>query len=156
MIDKSKIVKIAAPMDGTAVALSTVADPAFSEGMLGRGIAIKPTCGRVVSPVCGTVSQMFVTGHAVSLTTEDGAEILIHIGLDTVRLRGEHFIAHAKTGDIVKVGDGLIDFDIAAIAAAGFDTITPVVVCNSDDYKTFEMITGTDIKIGDDIITLGG
>jgi len=151
-----KVVKIVAPVDGSAVTLTEVPDPAFSEEMFGRGIAIKPTVGRVVSPVDGVVSQMFDTGHAVSLTSGSGTEVLIHIGLDTVRLHGEHFTALAQTGDKVKIGDGLIDFDIAAISAAGYNTITPIVICNSDDYKTFDIKSDIDVKIGDEIITLGG
>ena len=152
---EKKAVKIVAPVDGIVVALSVVPDPAFSEEMFGRGLAIKPAAGHVVSPVNGTVIQMFDTGHAVSLTSDDGAEILIHIGLDTVRLKGEHFTPLVKTGDSVKTGDGLINFDLAAIAAAGYDTITPVVICNSDAYKTFDLKTSIDVKIGDEIIILG-
>ena len=151
-----KQIKIAAPLDGAGVKLAEVADPAFSEEMFGRGMAIRPTSGRVVSPVNGTISQMFDTRHAVSIVSGDGAEILIHIGLDTVKLGGQHFVAHAKNGDVVKVGDALIDFDLAAIAAAGYDTITPIVICNTDDYKQFDIKAGIDVKIGDEIITLGG
>jgi len=151
-----KQIKIVAPLDGAGVKLAEVADPAFSEEMFGRGMAIRPTDGRVVSPVNGTISQMFDTRHAVSIVSDDGAEILIHIGLDTVKLGGHHFVAHAKNGDVVKVGDALIDFDLAAIAAAGYDTITPIVICNTDDYKQFDIKAGIDVKIGDEIITLGG
>jgi PTS system beta-glucosides-specific IIC component len=161
---KSKIIKIMSPLSGTAVALSQVNDPAFSEEMLGKGFAVIPEDGHVVSPVNGTVNQMFDTSHAVSLISCEGAEVLIHVGLDTVKLKGEHFTALAKTGNKVRVGDALIDFDIKAIKAMGYDIITPVVVCNSDDYKQFEMPIfemhetqkEIDVKFGDQVITLGG
>ena len=151
---KSKIV--ASPLDGAAVALSKVNDPVFSEEMFGRGIAIRPATGHVSSPVNGVVTQMFDTGHAVSLTSNDGIEILIHVGLDTVKLKGEHFTPIVKTGDKVKIGYRLIDFDLEAIKASGYDTITPVVICNSGDYKQFNMKIDIDVKIGDEIIELRG
>ena len=153
---KTKTVKIASPLDGAAVPLSEVKDPAFSEGMLGKGVAILPGRGHVAAPVNGTIKHMFDTGHAVSLVSDDGAEILIHIGLDTVKLGGEHFTPLAKTGDVIKTGDGLIDFNLEAIKAAGYDVITPVVVCNHENYKQFDAQTGMDVKIGDEIVKLGG
>ena len=153
---KSKSVEIVSPLEGAAVSLSKVNDPVFSKEMLGKGIAIRPVTGHVVSPVNGIISQMFDTSHAVSLVSDEGVEILIHIGLDTVRLKGEHFTSLAKTGDSVKVGDGLIDFNIEAIKEAGYDVVTPVVVFNSDNYKQFHTQTGMDVKIGDEIIRLGG
>ncbi|MCL2376878.1 MAG: PTS glucose transporter subunit IIA [Defluviitaleaceae bacterium] len=153
---EKKDIKIVAPLDGAVVALSEVADPAFAEEMLGRGIAIRPIAGRVTSPVNGKVTQMFDTGHAITLTSDEGVEILIHIGLDTVNLKGEYFTPLVKTGDAVKVGDGLINFDIEAIKVLGYDTITPVVICNSSDYTQFETHINCVVKIGDEIITLGG
>jgi len=153
-LEPEKKVVIVSPIEGTVTELSMVPDPAFNEEMFGKGVAIRPSSGRVVSPVNGIVSQMFYTGHAVSLTSNDGAEILIHIGLDTVRLKGEHFTTLVKTGDSVKIGDSLIDFDLAAIAE-DYDTITPVVICNSEKYKQFELKIDIDVKIGDEIIVLG-
>ena len=149
-------VKIAAPMGGRTISLQEVNDPAFSEEMFGKGLAMRPIAGHLVSPVNGRVNQMFGTGHAVSLISDDGAEILIHIGLDTVKLRGQHFTPLVKTGGLVKTGDALIDFDIEAIKAAGYDIITPVVVCNSNDYKQFDLQTGRDVAIGEEIMTLRG
>jgi len=151
---EKKVVKIVSPVEGTVTELSMVPDPAFNEEMFGKGVAIQPSSGRIVSPVNGTVSQMFYTGHAVSLISNDGAEILIHIGLDTVRLKGKHFTARAKTGDSVQIGDVLIDFDLEAIAA-DYDTITPIVICNSEKYKQFDLKTNINVKIGDEIILLG-
>ena len=118
-------------------------------------MAIKPTAGRVVAPCDATVDMMFETGHAVSLTTEDGVEMLIHVGIDTVNLQGKHYTVHCKAGDKVKKGQLLIEFDKDAITAEGYDTITPVVVCNSDDFAAFETVTGKTVAEGDTVIRLG-
>ena len=125
-----------APVAGEVVAITEVSDPTFGEEILGKGVAIKPANGRVVAPCDATVDMMFETGHAVSLVADCGAEILIHVGLDTVNLKGEHYTIHAKNGDHVKKGDLLMEFDPEAIKAAGYDIITPVVICNSGDYGT--------------------
>lgn len=147
--------EISAPAAGEVVPVTDVNDPTFSEEMLGKGIAIRPSEGKVVAPCDASVDMMFDTGHAVSLVADNGAEILIHIGLDTVNLKGKHYTVHAKTGDKVKKGDLLIEFDAAAIAAEGYDTITPVVICNSADYKTVETLTGKTVVAGDPVIRLG-
>lgn len=99
------------------------------------------------------MEQIFETGHAVTLTSLGGAEILIHVGLDTVELKGKHYTIHAHDGDKVKKGDLLIEFDAAAIAADGYDTITPVVICNTDDYSAVKPHTGT-VAAGDLILEL--
>ena len=147
-------IELMAPLSGVAVAISDVSDLTFSEEILGKGIAIKPTEGRVKSPVNGKVSQMFDTNHAVSLISDEGVEILIHIGLDTVELKGEHFTPQKRDGDIVAIGDELIVFDLDAIGSAGYDTVVPIVILNSDDYKDFEMTSKKDIVAGDEIISL--
>lgn len=149
-----KFDEICAPVAGEAVPSSEVNDPTFGEEMLGRGMAIKPAAGRVVAPCDAMVDMMFDTGHAVSLTTDFGAEILIHVGIDTVNLQGEHYTVHCKNGDKVKKGQLLIEFDKDAIAAAGYDTVTPVVICNSDDFGTFETVTGKTVAEGDVVIKL--
>lgn len=123
-----------APISGTTVALSEVKDEVFSSEMMGKGLAIAPAEGRVVSPVNGTVSMIFATKHAIGLLSEDGVEVLIHIGMDTVQLNGEHFLAHVKQGDNVKIGDLLIEFDKDAIASKGYDTVTPIIITNSAQY----------------------
>ncbi|MCL2843540.1 MAG: PTS glucose transporter subunit IIA [Oscillospiraceae bacterium] len=151
---KETVIQIFAPMSGTVVAMAQVDDPIFSQEMLGKGVAIRPTDGRVTSPVTGTVSQMFDTGHAVALTSDDGVEILIHVGLDTVTLKGVHYTAYAKQGDKVSIGDILIECDLDAISASGFDTITPVAICNSDDFASFHMPTGNLICAGDEMMRL--
>lgn len=141
------------PVEGEAVPLSAVPDPTFSQELLGKGAAIIPTNGRVVSPVNGKVLGIFRTCHALTLQSEDGAEILIHIGLDTVKLDGKHYTPHVKKGDPVKVGQLLIEFDLDAIKAAGYNTITPVLVCNVDEYKSVTGASGI-VKTGDTLITL--
>ncbi len=145
---------IGAPVTGEAVAIKEVSDPTFGEEILGKGIAIRPTVGKVVAPCDATVDMMFETGHAVSLVADFGAEILIHVGLDTVNLKGEHYNVIAKNGDKVKKGDVLMEFDIEAITAAGYDIITPVVICNSGDYTTFETHVGAHVNAGDTVIEL--
>lgn len=146
-------ISIPAPVAGEAVALSEVSDPTFAQGILGQGCAIKPTVGRVVAPVDATVSMMFETGHAVSLDTSDGVELLIHVGLDPVMLKGAHYTPHCATGDKVKAGDLLMEFDIDAIRAAGYDTITPVVVCNADDFSNVSFKAGSVEAMGE-LLTL--
>ena len=145
---------IAAPVAGEAVESAQINDPTFGEEMLGKGMAIKPTDTKVYAPFDGTVALVFDTKHAVSLVSDTGAEVLIHVGLDTVSLKGEHFTAHVENGATVKKGDLLLEFDKEAIAAAGFDTIIPVVVCNTDDYKEVKRITGSVVKPGDTVMEL--
>lgn len=145
---------IYAPMEGQAVAITEVPDPTFAEGMLGNGIAIKPVSGKVCSPVDGTVDMMFDTGHAVSLVSDSGIEILIHVGLETVSLEGKPFTIHVKNGEKVKKGQLLMEADLEAIQAAGLPTITPVLVCNTDDYSTFNTTTGKEVTNADVVIAL--
>ena len=154
LLFEKKPLEIAAPLDGEAIKLGEVNDPAFSEEMFGKGMAIKPTSSKVVSPVRGVVTQMFDTRHAVSITSDEGIEILIHVGLDTVKLKGEHFMSLAKNGDKVEVGSDLIQFDLEAIKAAGYDVVTPIVVCNSDMYEKFDIKTNISVKSGDKVISL--
>ena len=144
-----------APMAGTVVPVAEVPDPTFAEGMLGDGIAIIPTDGKVCAPCDATVDMMFTTGHAVSLTTETGAEILIHVGLETVSLEGKPFTVKVANGDKVKKGQVLMEADLEAIKAAGLNTITPMLVCNSADFSTFNKTTGKDVTNADVVIELG-
>ena len=146
---------IYAPMAGNAVEITKVPDPTFAEGLLGQGIAIEPTDGKVYAPVNGTVDTMFDTGHAVSLVSESGMEILIHVGLETVGLNGAPFQVKVQNGQKVKKGQLLFEADLAAIEAAGLPTITPVLVCNSDDYSTFNVNPGKTVTNADVVIELG-
>ena len=125
---------IASPMSGPCIALDTVKDPTFASGLLGKGVAIVPVAGRVVSPVDGTVVSLFKTHHAIGIESADGAEILIHVGIDTVKLDGKFFTPHVDVDAVVKQGDLLLEFDVQGITDAGYDLTTPVLVTNSDDY----------------------
>lgn len=143
---------IGSPVKGIAVPLHDVNDPAFAAGLLGKGVAIVPAEGRVTAPCNGRVDMLFETAHAVSLLSESGTEILIHIGLDTVNLKGKYYTAYVKNGDQVKKGQLLIEFDLQAIKAAGYDVITPVVICNSDQYRTISTHTGKPVEAGEPVI----
>ncbi|MBT9248368.1 beta-glucoside-specific PTS transporter subunit IIABC [Bacillus halotolerans] len=126
---------IHSPIKGEVKALSEVNDGVFSAGIMGKGFAIEPEEGEVVSPVYGSVTTIFKTKHAIGITSDQGAEILIHIGLDTVKLEGQWFTAHVKEGDKVAPGDPLVSFDLEQIIAAGYDVITPVIITNTDRYS---------------------
>ena len=143
-----------APMAGKAVSITKVPDPTFAEGMLGNGIAIEPADGKVFAPCDATVDMMFSTGHAVSLIADCGAEILIHVGLETVSLEGIPFTVHVANGDKVKEGQLLIEADLEAIKAAGLPTITPMVICNTDNYSTFNTFVGNFVTNADVVISL--
>ncbi len=146
--------EIGAAVKGKAVPISQVSDPTFGEEILGKGVAIQPADGKIYAPADGTIEMLFDTKHAVSMTTTEGVELLVHIGLDTVALKGEHFTAHKGNGDAVKKGDLLISVDLEAVKAAGYDVITPMVVCNTSDYQTVEAVTGSDVNPGDTVLIL--
>ena len=143
-----------APMAGKAVPISEVPDPTFAEGMLGNGIAIEPSEGKVYAPCDATVDMMFTTGHAVSLVADCGAEVLIHVGLETVSLEGKPFKVYAASGDKVKKGQLLMKVDLDAVKAAGLPIITPMVICNTDEYPTFNTIVGKNVTNDDVVIEL--
>lgn len=140
---------VLSPLSGRAVALESVPDATFAQGVLGQGAAIEPSEGRVTAPADGTVSTIFDTHHAGGLALDNGAELLIHIGINTVELNGEGFTAHVSEGDRVTRGQTLITFDKEFIASKGYNTITPVIVSNSDDYAEIK-------RIGDGNISAGG
>jgi PTS system beta-glucosides-specific IIC component len=131
---ESHDLEVLSPMDGTVVPLSDVPDAAFADGGLGQGVAIIPRSGAVYAPFDALVVAAFPTGHAIGLRHERGAELLIHIGIDTVKLGGEHFTLKVESGQQVKAGDLLVEFDREAIAAAGYELITPIVITNTDLY----------------------
>lgn len=149
-----KAIEITAPVSGTAVPLSEVADPTFAQGILGRGVAVIPSEGRIVAPADGTIDLMFETGHAVSMTTADGAEVLIHVGLDTVQLHGKHYQVRCQNGDKVVRGQTLIEFDHEAIRAEGYDIITPVIVCNTEAFSSIHVEKNGEVAAGDVLLTL--
>ncbi|MGF6353861.1 PTS system beta-glucosides-specific IIC component [Paenibacillus sp. 4624] len=126
--------EIVSPMAGEVVELKEINDVTFAGEHMGKGIAIRPTSGRVVSPITGVVQTVYRTKHAIGLVTDDGVEMLIHIGQDTVQLKGQHFTAHVKDGDRVNAGDLIMEFDLQAIKDAGYEIVTPVIITNTSSY----------------------
>lgn len=145
---------LAACLTGTVVPLADVKDEAFASGALGDGIAIEPTDGELVAPADGEISSTFETHHAVGMTTADGAELLMHIGIDTVKLGGKHFTYLVNEGDKVRKGQPLIRFDIEAIKAEGYPVTTPLIVCNTDDYAAVAAKASGTVKQGDALLEL--
>lgn len=132
-----KEVTIVAPVSGNVIPLEQVPDPVFSQKLAGDGIAIQPSDGILVAPFDGKVAHLFHTNHAISLQSDAGLEILIHIGIDTVKLNGKGFSSFVKTGDQVKAGDVLVKFDIPTLEEAGCPTVTPVLL--TDGKQVAEM-----------------
>ena len=145
---------LAACLTGTVVPLADVKDEAFASGALGDGIAIEPIDGELVAPADGEISSTFETHHAVGMTTADGAELLMHIGIDTVKLGGKHFTYLVNEGDKVRKGQPLIRFDIEAIKAEGYPVTTPLIVCNTDDYAAVAAKASGTVKQGDALLEL--
>ncbi|MCL1949987.1 MAG: beta-glucoside-specific PTS transporter subunit IIABC [Turicibacter sp.] len=132
---KEKKSLIEAPIKGEVLALSSIKDEAFASGLLGKGVAINPSEGKVVAPANGVLTTLFPTKHAVGITTDEGVELLIHVGMDTVQLDGEHFKALVKQGDRVQKGQTLVEFDMEAIKAKGYSLVTPVIVTNTNTFS---------------------
>lgn len=149
-----KTTVIYAHMNGKAIPLSEVEDDAFSSGALGEGAAVEPSEGKLYSPCDGTVETVFDTKHAVSIRSEEGADLLLHIGIDTVKLGGKYFTAHVSDGDKVSRGQLLISFDLEGIKNAGYKTSTPLIVCNSDEYAEIVPEAEGNISAGSEFITL--
>ena len=147
---------LAACLTGTVVPLAEVKDEAFASGALGDGIAIEPAVGELVAPADGEISSTFDTHHAVGMTTVDGAELLMHIGIDTVKLGGKHFTYLVNEGDKVRKGQPLIRFDIEAIKADGYPVTTPLIVCNTDEYAAVTPKASGTVKQGDALLELKG
>lgn len=145
---------LSACLNGTVVPLADVKDEAFASGALGDGIAIEPTDGELVAPADGEISSTFETHHAVGMTTADGAELLMHIGIDTVKLGGKHFTYLVNEGDKVKKGQPLIRFELEAIKAEGYPVTTPLIVCNTDDYAAVAAKASGTVKQGDALLEL--
>ena len=145
---------LSACLNGTVVPLAEVKDEAFASGALGDGIAIEPSDGELVAPADGEISSTFETHHAVGMTTADGAELLMHIGIDTVKLGGKHFTYLVNEGDKVKKGQPLIRFELEAIKAEGYPVTTPLIVCNTDDYAAVAAKASGTVKQGDVLLEL--
>lgn len=132
------------PLTGKVVDITNVPDQVFSQKMMGDGIAIEPTEGKVVSPVSGKIATVFPTKHAIGINADNGAEYLIHIGLDTVNLKGEGFETHVTEGQSVKAGDPLVTFDLDFIKANAPSTITPVIITNHDSFGVNKLVAEGD------------
>lgn len=148
-ISNRKAHTLASPLSGKVIPLKDVKDETFALGYLGEGCAVKPSDGHVYAPVSGKIVSLFDTRHAITLLSEDGMEILIHVGRDTVSLRGRYFSSFCQNGDTVKTGDLLLSFDLDAIEKEGFDTTTPIVITNNTLYPKIETIAQENVTAGD-------
>lgn len=146
--------QISAPVSGLVIPLTAVDDKVFSSGIVGQGFAIMPDEGRVYSPVDGNIASTFASGHAIGISSDRGAEVLIHVGINTVQLEGQHFQMQVKEGDIVKKGQLLLTFDLDEIKKAGYDTVTPVIVTNSEAWRELRISDNPHSRPGDPVMTL--
>lgn len=140
------------PVKGEVVPLTSVNDATFSSEMLGKGIAVIPSENTFYAPIKGEVVTLFNTLHAIGLRSEDGIEVLIHIGIDTVQLNGKHYKALVKQGDIVEAGDPLVQVDLEAVKKDGYDIITPIIITNSNQFKEVLSTSNSQTYVGDALI----
>ena len=151
---EAKAAVLAAHMNGTVLALCEVDDEAFASGAMGDGVAIEPKEGKLYAPADGVIETVFDTKHAVGMTTDDGVELLMHIGIDTVKLGGKYFEAHVAPEQKVKKGDLLVSFDMESIKAEGYPLTTPMIICNTDDYASIRVLTSGTIQNGTDLLNV--
>lgn len=149
-----KTITLYSHMNGTAVKLEDVEDEVFSQKILGEGAAVEPSEGKLYAPCDGKIDSVFDTKHAVNMVSDDGVEILLHIGIDTVKLGGQYFEAHVSDGQEVKKGDLLISFDMDKIKAAGYKVTTPIIIGNTDDYASVEPVAQNSVSAGDMILKI--
>lgn len=149
-----KTITLYSHMNGTAVKLEDVEDDVFSQKILGEGAAVEPSEGKLYAPCDGKIDSVFDTKHAVNMVSDDGVEILLHIGIDTVKLGGQYFEAHVSDGQEVKKGDLLISFDMDKIKAAGYKVTTPLIIGNTDDYASVEPVAQNSVSAGDMILKI--
>ena len=135
-------IEIAAPVSGEIVPITTVSDPVFAQEMVGKGIAIMPGDGNFYAPCDGTLVSLFPTGHAFAISSDDGAEVLVHIGIDTVKLEGRHFDIKATQGDRVKKGDLIVTVDLDGVKSENYEVVTPVIISNPDKFLSIEKRDG--------------
>lgn len=155
MFEKNaKTISLKAVEDGRTIPMDEVNDQTFAQELLGPGIAIVPSNGTVVSPINGTIATVMDTKHAVCIQGEDGLELIVHAGLDTVELNGKYYQTYKEIGDQVKAGDVLLEFDLEEITKAGYDVTTPIVITNLGDYKITKCLTGQQVKAGEEVIQL--
>lgn len=154
-VEKLSDATLAAPINGKSINLSEVDDPTFAKEIMGKGGAIIPSEGKVYSPVDGKIATVFRTKHAITMVSNEGVEIIIHIGIDTVKLEGKYFDVKVKDGDIVHQGDLIAEFDMEEIKNAGYDLTTPIIIANTGAYQSVNNIVG-DVKVGDAFINVKG
>lgn len=155
MFEKNaKTISLKAVEDGRTIPMDEVNDQTFAQELLGPGIAIVPSNGTVVSPINGTIATVMDTKHAVCIQGEDGLELIVHAGLDTVELNGKYYQTYKEIGDQVKAGDVLLEFDLEEITKAGYDVTTPIVITSLGDYKITKCLTGQQVKAGEEVIQL--
>ena len=155
MFEKNaKTISLKAVEDGRTIPMDEVNDQTFAQELLGPGIAIVPSNGTVVSPINGTIATVMDTKHAVCIQGEDGLELIVHAGLDTVELNGKYYQTYKEIGDQVKAGDVLLEFDLEEITKAGYDVTTPIVITNLGDYKITKCLTGQQVKAVEEVIQL--
>ena len=155
MFEKNaKTISLKAVEDGRTIPMDEVNDQTFAQELLGPGIAIVPSNGTVVSPIDGTIATVMDTKHAVCIQGEDGLELIVHAGPDTVELNGKYYQTYKEIGDQVKAGDVLLEFDLEEITKAGYDVTTPIVITNLGDYKITKCLTGQQVKAGEEVIQL--
>lgn len=145
---------ICSPLTGKAIPMSEVPDDTFAAEVLGKGMAVIPSEGKVVAPCHGEVSTLFDTKHAIGITTKDGVELLIHVGVNMVELNGKYYEAHVAQGDQIKPGQVLLTFDIQKIQEAGYPVATPVIIANTHDYKKVEGLKNGEIHCMEPLIKL--
>lgn len=145
---------ILSPMTGSLLSLDQIPDPTFASGLLGKGVAIIPSDNKVIAPFSGEVVSLFPTRHAIGLQSDSGIELLIHVGIDTVKLDGKPFIAHVAVGDNVETGALLLEFDRKAILDAGYDLATPVIITNSENYTDIAAVAATSVQAGMPLLTV--
>lgn len=154
MFFKKKEVKIAAPVNGKLISIKDVPDVTFSEEMVGKGVAIIPEGNEIYSPVEGKITTVFMTGHAVGITTKEGIDLLIHVGMDTVNLKGEGFEVKVKDGKSIKQGDLLLVVDCDKLKEKGYRLETPVIICNHDQFKNITYAEPGNVNKGDVVMTV--
>lgn len=154
--DKKQDAVLSAPMAGTIVPMAEVKDEAFASCALGEGVAVEPAEGNLFAPADGSIDNVFDTKHAIGMTTDSGVELLLHVGIDTVKLGGQHFTAHVANDQKVKKGDLLLSFDMEAIKAAGYLCTTPMIVCNTDEYQSVTPIATGKVKPGQAVLEVKG
>lgn len=147
-------IRLLAPLSGEIVALENVPDVVFAEKIIGDGIAIKPSDNKVVAPCDGVISKIFETNHAFAMNSDSGLELFIHVGIDTVELKGEGFTRIAHEGQIVKAGDVILEFDLNLLAAKAKSTLTPVIISNMDEIKELTKYNGAVTLITDAILSV--